>query len=265
MSGPRVLFVHGSESGPQGTKARLLAEHFEALTPAMDTRDFEACVDQQAEAIRRFQPDVVVGSSFGGGVVLALLQRGLWRGPTLLLAQAGLQQGLRPELPEGLRVWLVHGIHDDVVPLGDSQRLARGGSDDLVRLIEVDDDHRLSGLVRRDRLVELVRELDADARTQAPSGLGRHLANFLREPLLWPVLLVVAAHLVLFGALLLLFALRNRSPTALAGLALAFVMSVDACRRELRGGRFGLVGRSTLGLWVLSALAAWLAARLDVL
>ena len=26
----RVLFVHGQESGPQGMKARLLAEHFEA-------------------------------------------------------------------------------------------------------------------------------------------------------------------------------------------------------------------------------------------
>jgi hypothetical protein len=265
MPRPRVLFVHGSESGPQGTKARLLAEHFETLTPAMDTRDFEACVAQQAEAVRRFQPDVVVGSSFGGGVVLALLQRSLWRGPTLLLAQAALQQRLRPELPGGARLWLVHGTRDDVVPIGDSRRLARSGSADLVRLIEVDDDHRLSGLVQSGRLVELVRELDAAAQAPAASGLGRHLATFLHEPMLWPVLIVVAAHLVLFGALLLLIALRGHSPFALAGLALAVVISVDAVRRELQGGGFGLVGRSTLGFWLLSAIAAWLAARLDVL
>ena len=264
MSGPRVLFVHGSESGPQGTKARLFAEHFEALTPAMDTRDFEACVAQQAEAVRRFRPDVVVGSSFGGGVVLALLQRTLWRGSTLLLAQAALQQRLRPELPEGVRVWLVHGTRDDVVPIEDSRRLSRSGSDALVRLIEVDDDHRLSGLVQSGRLVELVRELDADAEAPAPRGLGRHLATFLHEPLLWPVLLVVAAHLVLFGALLLLVALRSRSPVAMAGLALALVISIDACRREFIGGRFGLISRSTVGFWLLSALAAWLAMHFDV-
>ena len=260
-----MLFVHGSESGPQGTKARLFADHFEALTPAMDTRDFEACVAQQADAIRRFQPDVVVGSSFGGGVVLALLQRALWRGPTLLLAQAAIQLKLRPELPGGVRLWLVHGTRDDVVPIADSRVLARSGAAALVRLIEVDDDHRLSGLVESGRLVELVRELDAAAQAPPATGLGAHLANLLHEPMLWPVLIVVAAHLVLFGALLLLIALRNRSPIALAGLALALVMSVDAVRREAQREGLGLVGRSIAGLWLLSAIAAWLAARFDVL
>ncbi|HTY17277.1 MAG TPA: hypothetical protein VMH82_06050 [Myxococcota bacterium] len=264
MSRPRVLFVHGSESGPQGTKARLLAEHFEALTPAMDTGDFEACVALQADAIRRFRPDVVVGSSFGGGVVLALMQRALWRGPTLLLAQAAVAMKLPPELPGGVRTWLVHGTRDDVVPIGESRRLARSGSPDRVRLIEVDDDHRLSGLVQSGRLVELVRELDAAAQAPPAGGLGRHLATFLHEPMLWPVLLVVAAHVVLFAALLLLVALRGRSPFALAGLALALVINVDAVRREVQRDGFGPVGRSTLGLWLLAALVAWVAARLDV-
>ena len=36
----RVLFIHGLEGSPQGAKARLFAEHFEASTPAMDTADF---------------------------------------------------------------------------------------------------------------------------------------------------------------------------------------------------------------------------------
>ena len=40
----RVQFIHGLEGSPQGAKARFLAEHFEAITPAMDTSDFAACV-----------------------------------------------------------------------------------------------------------------------------------------------------------------------------------------------------------------------------
>ena len=35
-----------------------------------------------------FRPDVMVGSSFGGAVVLELIQRGIWSGPALLLCPA---------------------------------------------------------------------------------------------------------------------------------------------------------------------------------
>jgi len=38
--------------------------------------------------IKRHDPDVVVGSSWGGAVALACIQTGVWYGPTLLLAPA---------------------------------------------------------------------------------------------------------------------------------------------------------------------------------
>ena len=84
----RVQFVHGLEGSPRGSKARLLARHFDARTPEMDTRDFEGCVARQTEVLTEFSPDVLVGSSFGGAVAVAMLNQGLWTGPTLLLAQA---------------------------------------------------------------------------------------------------------------------------------------------------------------------------------
>lgn len=160
----RVQFVHGLEGSPQGAKARLLAEHFDACTPAMDTSDFEACAALHARVLGEFRPDVLVGSSFGGAVAVALLQREQWVGPTLLLAQAAVRRGLAPRLPEGVPVWLVHGSGDTLVDPEDSRVLARTGSPALVRLLEVEDDHALHASVRRGDLVEWVRALVARAR-----------------------------------------------------------------------------------------------------
>ncbi len=161
MSSLKVLFIHGLESSPQSTKAGILAEHFVSLTPGMQTDDFEACVAQQHRAIEEFEPDVLVASSFGGAVAVALLQRGLWRGATLLLAQAALRRGQACELPEDVVIWLVHGIHDEIVDPEDSRRLASSGSPELVRLIEVDDDHVLKASVGDGSLVRWVREIAA--------------------------------------------------------------------------------------------------------
>ena len=49
---------------------------------------YEACVSIQREAVERYQPDVVIGSSWGGAVAIELILRGYWRGPTVLLAPA---------------------------------------------------------------------------------------------------------------------------------------------------------------------------------
>ena len=158
----RVHFIHGLEGSPSGSKARLLARHFEAVTPAMDTSDFEGCVAQHAALLAAGRaPDVLAGSSFGGAVAVALLQRGHWSGPTLLLAQAALLHGLPAELPPGVPVWIAHGSGDDLVPPSHSRRLAAAGDPAHVRLIEVDDDHSLHASVEDGSLGDWVRGLAA--------------------------------------------------------------------------------------------------------
>jgi alpha/beta superfamily hydrolase len=163
MTRLRVQFIHGLEGSPQGAKARLLAHHFDTLTPAMDTGDFDACVAVQADALAAFQPDVLVASSFGGAVAVELLRRGLWRGATLLLAQAALRRNAPAELPPDVPVWLVHGLRDEQIDIEDSRRLAATGSPERVVLHEVDDDHSLHETVRSGRLVELVHNLAESA------------------------------------------------------------------------------------------------------
>jgi hypothetical protein len=149
MARLRIQFIHGLEGSPQGAKARLLSRHFDALTPAMDTGDFEACVALQADALATFRPDVLVGSSFGAAVAVALLQR-----------------GLRADLPDGVPIWLVHGLRDELIDIEDSRLLAAAGAPEWVVLHEVDDDHRLHETVASGRLVQLVRELAASASTR---------------------------------------------------------------------------------------------------
>ncbi len=265
MTKPRVLFIHGLESSPKGTKARVLAEHFPSETPRMDTSDFEGCVQAQAAAIRRFRPDVVVGSSFGGAVAVALLQRGLWRGPSLLLAQAAALQGLRPELPTGVRVWLVHGARDDVVPPTASRVLSRTGSSSLVRLFEIDDDHRLSAAVADGRLVRWVRELAETEATAAADGVSRHIRVLFQESTLWPVLITAATGLAAILAFGLTTALRSRNPALLFAIAALAVGSADLVRRDWRGTRPGAAGGTLLGLWALAAAMALMAGRYGLL
>lgn len=269
MTRLRVQFIHGLEGSPAGNKARALAAEFETATPAMDTGNFDACVALHAETVRRFNPDVLVGSSFGGAVALALVQREQWSGPTLLLAQAGLRQGLRAQIPPGVRVWLVHARGDDVVPIADSRRLARSGTPGFVRLFEVDDDHALHAFVASGRLVAMVREL-ADARNDvagagtAPGRFERFVVPFFQEPTLWPVLFAFAAQAVLIGAALLAFGLGSHNVFALGALAVALVMSGDVLIRRWRAGVFGRIGWSVVSLWLLSAIIAVLATRLDL-
>jgi alpha-beta hydrolase superfamily lysophospholipase len=155
----RVQFVHGLESSPQGVKARLFDEHFTARTPVMDTHDFEGSIAVQSRALTEFAPHVVVGSSYGGAIVVAMIQRGIWRGPTLLLAQAALRRGQPSELPRDVDVWLVHGARDEIIDPEDSRILARGGAPERVRLIEVDDVHSLHTTVEDGRLVAWVEAL----------------------------------------------------------------------------------------------------------
>jgi alpha/beta superfamily hydrolase len=170
LSVTRVQFVHGLESGPGGTKARYLAERFpEAVTPAMNTKDFEASVQLQLDTIREKAPDVLVGSSFGGAVAVALLQRGAWSGPTILLAPAVKHLGLRVSLPENVRVIIVHGTQDDIVDIETSRLLAKCGSPGHVELIEVDDAHRLQSLVSDATLADLVERVAQPVMISGPA------------------------------------------------------------------------------------------------
>ncbi|NKC12829.1 MAG: hypothetical protein GKR94_11695 [Gammaproteobacteria bacterium] len=157
----KVHFIHGLNSSPQGNKARLLAAHFDATTPAMDTSDFEGCIDTHIQALRKAPPHVAVGSSFGGAVLCALIQRCAWTGPSLFLAQAAVRRGMPLQLPIKSPVYIVHGLRDEVVNIDDSRKLYAANAGSHVRLIEVDDDHSLHASATNGALITWIEELAA--------------------------------------------------------------------------------------------------------
>ena len=149
MTRPMVVFSHGQESGPWGTKIKVMAERVRELGCKADSVDYQGIVDP-TERVRKLidycasldDPLVLVGSSMGGHVATAAADTvnavGLF-----VLAPAYYMPGyedLTPTAPK-IPVSIVHGWHDDIVPVENSIRYARACS---ATLHIVDGDHRLT-------------------------------------------------------------------------------------------------------------------------
>eukprot|EP00048_Salpingoeca_helianthica_P013452 m.201247 g.201247 ORF g.201247 m.201247 type:complete len:257 (+) comp15501_c0_seq4:97-867(+) len=166
--------------------ATLLAQFF--LKHYYVRRLLKRSVAVQTAALRG-HPEIVavVGSSFGGAVAVELLRSGLWTGPTLLLAPAQhrlakLARLPAPRLPASASALIVHGVHDDVVPLSHSHMLVREAGPNT-SLLEVDDDHRLNALATAENLaawLARVLALPGPPEAREPAGefeRGKHTAG----------------------------------------------------------------------------------------
>lgn len=143
-----VLFFHGLESGPQGKKARWLREHYNAHTPQMPSLEgLTRTLEEARKVLSETKPRVVVGSSFGGAVTVALENEGLIAGPVVLIAPAAGKLSVTNALPKGVRAVVFHSVGDPIVPYEDSVELVKASGSD-VRLVSIEgDDHALNGLL----------------------------------------------------------------------------------------------------------------------
>jgi len=130
----------------------------------------DKCVNVFAKEAAERSPDLVIGYSWGGGVACGLLNRGLWAGPTLLLAPAGDQMwshagralpSLRPaDIPPGAAVLTVQGTADVVVSHLEAQRLHEGADPRQCRLLVANsEDHFLRYTVAPAALTAWAQEL----------------------------------------------------------------------------------------------------------
>jgi pimeloyl-ACP methyl ester carboxylesterase len=172
----RIVFLHGLESitdenlYPIGRKAVWLRNHYSASTPGLDTRSaikhihtmdnlgkgwnspfhgedeaFQLPMERAREVIGE-DTKLVIGSSFGGAVLLRLIhETPNWNIPALFLAGAGLRLTKYKSLPEGLKCRLIHGKRDGEIPLEDSICLAN--SSETATLVKTNDDHSLDSII----------------------------------------------------------------------------------------------------------------------
>ena len=157
----RIVFLHGLESGPKGTKATWLGARYGAHTPALDTSTFPAALDGARAALRSERPDIVIGSSFGGAVAVRLMALGEWTGPAVLIAPASAKLGSDRVLPPGMRVIVLHGDADDVVPIEDSRALVAGAGPGVELREIAGGDHRLNSVLEDGTLAAVLASLGA--------------------------------------------------------------------------------------------------------
>ena len=147
-----VLFSHGQESGPWGTKITAMAECVRGLGCLADSIDYQGIADP-TERVRKLVSKagdiqgslILVGSSMGGHVATAAAKT-LGAAGLFVLAPAYYMPGfeaLTPE-PPAIPICIVHGWRDEIVPVDNSIRFARNCRAELHVL---DGDHRLTANV----------------------------------------------------------------------------------------------------------------------
>lgn len=144
-----VVFSHGKESGPWGSKIRRLADAATSLGFEVESLDYTGIDDPDARVpllVKRLaneiKPVVLVGSSMGGYVSTVVAMRRPVSG-LFLLAPALYMPGYEVQdyTPMLCPIAVVHGWCDDVIPWNHSVRFAESHRADLHLL---DGDHRLN-------------------------------------------------------------------------------------------------------------------------
>ena len=147
-----VCFNHGKESGPWGSKIQRLAavareRGFEVMSPDYQGMD---SVAQRIDVLEQQLPAdseqmVLVGSSMGATVAAAVSERQRPDG-LFLLAPAVLMPGYESDdmQPRGGSMLVIHGWHDEVVPVANVLRFCQQRQ---VPLLLLDSDHRLMSVL----------------------------------------------------------------------------------------------------------------------
>lgn len=155
----KVIFSHGLESGPWGTKIQRMAAVAQQLGFDVDSIDYtdtkvpEQRAQRLADILKTHADEqiILVGSSMGGYVSLAAAESQAPKA-MFLLAPAIYLPGY-PDHPKGLATGdteIIHGWQDEIIPVEHSIRFA---GEHRCTLHLVDGDHRLIDVL--DYVVEL--------------------------------------------------------------------------------------------------------------
>ena len=147
----KVLFIHGKESGPHGSKYHALVKAgFDVIAPDLQGMDLRRRVLAIIPIIKEHHP-FIVGSSLGGVTAILAAMSAREELPGLVLCAPRLtwyphswRSRLEQLHVENTPITIVHGLHDSIVPDSFSREYAWIHKS---KFVEVNDDHRLSNSV----------------------------------------------------------------------------------------------------------------------
>ena len=132
----KILFLHGLEGTPTGSKPTHLSEEGHlVVAPVLGKDDFTVSLKIAEKYAKECEPDLIVGSSRGGALAAAMDRNGA---KAILIAPAWKKFGSNTCLDKDTII--LHSVHDDIVPVEDSRELAKKFG---CTLIECGDNHRM--------------------------------------------------------------------------------------------------------------------------
>ncbi len=149
-----VIFAHGKESGPWGSKIKHLAAIADRMGAVILSPDYSDLADPDARVERlrgltRPVTDrlVLVGSSMGGYVSCVAAQQERADGVFLMAPAIGLQgYAIQNPEPKTQNLSIVMGWNDEVIPVDNVIAFAQSKHAELHLL---DSDHRLDGVLQK--------------------------------------------------------------------------------------------------------------------
>lgn len=169
---PELLFIHGLEGSPQGTKGQRLRREFgDILAP-----EFSSDVSERIIKLEEFitEPVDIVGSSLGGltAILFAMRRPELVRSMLLLAPAVGFYNtSLLSEeqwqavqgsyIPQGIPCHIVIAEHDELIPEESIRKLVgRSAQPEKVAVSVLDDYHNLNQSL--DRIMAILHQLLAN-------------------------------------------------------------------------------------------------------
>lgn len=145
----KILFLHGLEGRPDGTKPKYLRSlGYEVFSPSLPKEDLFDSIKIAQAWVDRYKPDVIVGSSRGGAIA-AHLDADVRK---IMIAPAYRAFALQPRAVDEKDV-ILHCVDDAIVPYRFSIELAQ--ATDCV-LIECGENHRMSDSDALEKLGEVL-------------------------------------------------------------------------------------------------------------
>ena len=136
----KILFLHGLGSRPGGLKPTYLARHgHDVSNPQLSEDDFLESIQIAQFEYDRFCPQVIVGSSRGGGVAVNMESNDT---PLVLLCPSWKNKGMANQV--GPNTIILHSRQDEVIPFGESEELLANSGLAPGLIVEVGFEHRLA-------------------------------------------------------------------------------------------------------------------------